>query len=137
VRIFTLRKPLAILAMVIAGLALYTSTSPVFAASTLVVPTQYPSIQSAVNAANPGDTVKVRPGTYAEQISIDKNLTLTGAGAGSTIIRAPGTLLPGEIGTNSIVEIFGGASVTMSRLTVSGPGSGTCDDGPLNAGPGI
>src|SRR5262245_15567456 len=42
--------------------------------STLLVPTNYPTIQSAVNAAAPGDTVQVLAGTYTEQVSIGKNL---------------------------------------------------------------
>jgi len=48
------------------------------AASALVVPTQFPTIQAAINAASSGNTVKVLPGTYTEQITINKNLTLMG-----------------------------------------------------------
>jgi transposase-like protein len=40
------------------------------AASTLGVPTQYSTVQAAVNAASPGDTMRIRPGTYSEQVSI-------------------------------------------------------------------
>jgi len=36
------------------------------AASALVVPTQFPTIQAAINAASAGNTVKVLPGTYTE-----------------------------------------------------------------------
>ncbi|MGH9276522.1 MAG: right-handed parallel beta-helix repeat-containing protein, partial [Acidimicrobiales bacterium] len=43
-------------------------------------------------------------------------------------------LVPGGTSQTSIVEIFGGASVSMSALTVRGPGSGTCDEGALNHG---
>ncbi len=49
-------------------------------------------------------------------------------------MRAPATLVPGSSGGTSIVEIFGGASVSMSALTVRGPGSGTCEVGALNEG---
>jgi hypothetical protein len=104
------------------------------ASAPLVVPSSYPTIQSAVDAAAAGDTIKVLPGTYVAQVSIDKNLKITGSGSDSTIIRAPGTLVAGEDGGNSIVEIHGGASVVMSRLAVSGPGSGTCEDGALGSG---
>ncbi|OGG52875.1 hypothetical protein A2851_04275 [Candidatus Kaiserbacteria bacterium RIFCSPHIGHO2_01_FULL_53_29] len=47
----------------------------------------FTTIQSAVNAAGPGDTVQVCAGTYDEQVVIaSKNLTVQGAG-GSTIVR--------------------------------------------------
>src|SRR2546427_9037558 len=56
--------------------------------------TCFSSIQAAVDAAHDGDTIKVAPGTYAEQVMIDgKSVTIRGAGNG-TIIRpsAPATL---------------------------------------------
>ncbi|WP_405959058.1 right-handed parallel beta-helix repeat-containing protein [Streptomyces sp. NBC_00868] len=100
----------------------------------LVVPKDYPTIQAAVDAARPGDRITVRPGVYREQVVIGKNVSLTGSGDGKTTIQAPQTLTPGDDGENSIVEIHNGASVSLSRLSVSGPGSGTCEDGALSAG---
>lgn len=41
---------------------------------------QYGSIQNAVDAAEPGDTIKVKAGTYKENVKIDKNLSLVGEG---------------------------------------------------------
>src|SRR5438309_1538827 len=37
------------------------------------------SIQAAVNAASPGDTIHVAHGTYKEQVTITKSLSLVGA----------------------------------------------------------
>src|SRR6266436_7855969 len=51
--------------------------SPTLAA-TLFVPQQYPTIQSAVNAANPGDTVKVAAGTYFEQVVLKDQVDVRG-----------------------------------------------------------
>jgi hypothetical protein len=99
-----------------------------------VVPTQYPTIQAAVRAAQPGDEVRVLPGSYREQVTIDKDLKLTGRAPGQTTIRAPQTLLPGEDGGRSIVEIRNGASVAISRLAISGPNAGGCDSGPIESG---
>jgi parallel beta-helix repeat protein len=48
------------------------------------------SIQDAVNAAQPGDTINVARGTYAEDVVIGQPLALLGAGAGKTIIEAHG-----------------------------------------------
>ena len=121
-------------AAVLVALGLIGMSSSAQARSSRVVPTDYPTVQSAIDAASPGDTVTVRSGTYTEQLRIRKDLEIVGAGAKSTIIRAPSTLVLGELGETSIVEIFDGASVKISRLTVSGPGAGTCQSGALNAG---
>lgn len=100
----------------------------------LVPSHKYPTIEAAVQAAKPGDEVKVLPGVYREQVSIDKSLTVTGSGAGVTTVAAPRTLLPGADGNASIVEIGGGASVAISQIGVSGPAAGTCEQGALEAG---
>jgi parallel beta-helix repeat protein len=41
---------------------------------------RYDKIQEAVNAANPGDTINVRPGTYEENVLVNKRLTIQGSG---------------------------------------------------------
>jgi hypothetical protein len=125
----------AVVAAVLAATAgTHLGTGVSDASSPLVVPSAYPTIQSAVDAAAAGDTIRLLPGTYVEQVSIDKSLEITGSGSDSTIIRAPATLVPGDDGGNSIVEVHGDASVAMSRLAVSGPGSGTCEAGALGSG---
>jgi hypothetical protein len=51
-----------------------------------------PTIQAAVNASSPGDTVLVCPGTYPEQVTITKDLTLQGlivGTAGQVVITSP------------------------------------------------
>src|SRR5438067_3681699 len=44
------------------------------------------SIQAAVNAAQPGDTIHVAAGTYRQSVEITKSLTMVGDGQGATII---------------------------------------------------
>lgn len=44
------------------------------------VPDDYPTIQAAINAANPGDTIKVRALTYYENVEVDKTIMLVGEG---------------------------------------------------------
>jgi hypothetical protein len=100
----------------------------------LLVPAAYPTIQAAIDAAQAGSTIRIGPGTYVEQLSIGKDLTLVGSGALKTIIRAPGVLANGVDGHTSIVEIHDGAAVRMSQLAISGPGAGHCGDGELRAG---
>ncbi len=59
-------------------------------ATTLSVPSPYPTIQSAINAASPGDTILVSAGTYPEQLVIQKSLHLVGASRDSTVIDGQG-----------------------------------------------
>jgi hypothetical protein len=62
----------------------------------------YATIQAAINAANAGDTVNVCPGSYIENITINKtNLTVSSTGGyGVTIIKAAVV--------NSVVTVTGG-----------------------------
>ena len=83
-------------------------------------------VQQAVDVASVGDTISLAKGNYVEQVSIAKDLTLTGAGSGASTISAPAVLVPDSQGFLNIVEINSGASVQMSRLAVAGPGPGTC-----------
>src|SRR5436309_16038890 len=46
----------------------------------------YSTIQAAVSAAANHDTIQVAAGTYKESVTVNKSLSLIGAGAGQTII---------------------------------------------------
>lgn len=78
--ILTSSEALSVLALCIFAGAV---SVPAAAAATLdVCPSgcTYSTIQTAVNAAAPGDTVAVRPGTYVENVVIDRPLTLRSVG---------------------------------------------------------
>ena len=50
------------------------------------------SIQSVVNKARSGDTIKIKAGTFAEAVCVvGKGLTIKGAGATKTILVPPMT----------------------------------------------
>lgn len=92
----------------------------------IVVPINFPTIQEAIDAANEGDVIKVLPGTYTEQITISKSLTILGSGAKSTIIEAPDVLDNGVNRGPYIIEIINGATVSIKGFTISGPETETC-----------
>ncbi len=96
----------------------------VIACQVLVVPTQYPTIQGAINAANSCDTIQVLPGTYAEQLSINKSITIVGNSSRDTIIQAPSKLVTDAFGFTEIVQIASDFTVTMTDLNITGPGPG-------------
>lgn len=52
----------------------------------------YPSLQAAIDAASPGDSIKVRDGIYYEIVDLNKTLTLRGidAGKGGPMLDAGG-----------------------------------------------
>jgi hypothetical protein len=66
-------------------------------ALTREVPSQYASIQAAVDAAAAGDTVRVAAGEFEEQVVITSDLVLLGDGVGLTTVQAP-TSLPHDVG---------------------------------------
>ena len=76
------------------------------------VPDEYRIIQEAVEAAMPGDTIEVSPGSYTETIIINKPLTIN-APHGGAIIQAANT---------SLSCIF----ITIGNTTLSGL---TCQNG--------
>jgi len=97
--------------------------------------THFLTIQAAVNAST-GGTVAVCPGTYPEQVTINKNLTLIGIASG-TSDAAVVTVPSGGLVTKGVVDIFGfptaaqifvqNANVTVSHITVDGANDGLTD----------
>jgi len=87
---------------------------------------QFTSIQAAVLAAAPNDTIRVYPGTYREQVTIPAGkdgLTLTSVKAGKATIQAPAAMT----GLKSIVEVDA-HNVEIDGFTIAGPSQG------INAG---
>jgi hypothetical protein len=87
---------------------------------------EYATIQDAVNAATPGDKIKVCRGTYMEQVTIPagKNgITLFSEPALQAVIEAP----PAMLDPKAIVRVSTSQNVTIRHFTITGPGDGECD----------
>jgi len=99
---------------------------------------QFMSIQAAVTASGPNDTVKVCPGTYTEQVRIDgpqhNGLKLESLNALDAVIRFP----PVTVDSNILVRVTGAKKVTIRGFTITGPYTNpSCDSGPLGAHEGV
>ena len=90
------------------------SLSPHVMASTITVPSDYPTIQEAVLESSPGDTISVLSGTYNEDIIIDKQISLIGEDRETTIIVGSGS--------GSVIRITSDG-VEVSGFTVKGSGT--------------
>jgi parallel beta-helix repeat protein len=106
----------ASLVVVIAALGLVAVASPAaaLAGHTIVVTT---TIQAAVDAAQPGDTILVPPGTYRESVLVTKS-HLTIVGSRAAILDAAGFRVGIRVGSGSISR--GGPVPTCPPLAVTG-----------------
>jgi hypothetical protein len=79
----------------------------------------YSSIQAAVDFAPAGTTIKVCPGTYAEQVTVQTSgLKLVSSQAEQAVIQAPASMSA----PYAIVRVTGGATgVSLKGFTVTGP----------------
>lgn len=96
--------------------------------ATITVPGDYATIGAAVAAASDGDLINVSPGTYTENVIVDKAVTIRGVqGADATTVTAAST------GDDDCVFVVTSSDVTISGFTISGAtgmwGAGVWIDG--------
>jgi parallel beta-helix repeat protein len=109
---------LAALALLVLGLGLGTPVG--LAQRTITVcpqGCQYAKIQEAINAASEGDTIQVGAGTYQENLTIIKRLTLQGEGKDKVTIQGTVTILSTKLVTLSGFTVKGGQGVQIEDST--------------------
>jgi parallel beta-helix repeat protein len=88
-------------------------------ARTLSAPGEYATVQSAIDAAKPGDTVLVKAGVYNEKLKFKDGILLKGESRDTTIIRyaAPPTALVGESSYDAPIEVRNCKSGQVEQLS--------------------
>ena len=119
-----------LLSLLLASLMIISLDIRVAKASTVIVPSNYPTIQEAINHANEGDTILVRAGTYNENIVVNKTLHLRadyreaiihGDNVSSTVIvEADNVTLVGFKITNEIGTLVGIHLKSCSNVKIVG-----------------
>jgi len=106
------------------------AVSAVADGAVLPVPGDFATIQAAVDAAQPDDEIVVAAGVYEEQVVINKDVTLTGAGQGLTVLLAPPYMpyTTHVAAYNAVIHVEPPArAVTIRDLTVDGANRGRVD----------
>ena len=84
---------------------------------------QYQQISDAIAAAHNGDTVSAAPGVYHGGFTINKNLSLDGAGAGRTVISGGGPVITvGAVGAAHEPTVAIDEVTITNGVTTSSPG---------------
>jgi len=125
--------------ILIAGLMLVTTLS---FTDIIVIPDDYAMIQSGIDMANPGDTVKVKYDTYYEAIDIDEEILLIKYGAQKPVITylqgptvtmtAEATISGFDIETSAQygngIRVYGNNTATIDNCEISGTHRGICSE---------
>jgi parallel beta-helix repeat protein len=83
--------------------------------------TYFETIQAAIDNADADDIINVSAGTYQEQVTIDADITLVGAGSANTTILCPDALADKVIGPNTTrqpIVYIDSANPTIQNLKI-------------------
>lgn len=94
---------------------------------------KFTSIQAAVDAAKPGDSIRVCVGTYAEQVVISKSLTIEGDNGAIVIpnnVTVNGSDIPSGTPVAAVILAKDASFVDIENLIVDGSGNGISECSP-------
>jgi parallel beta-helix repeat protein len=99
---------------------------------TIIVPDDAFTIQQAINNATEGDTVFVKSGTYYENVTVSKSISLIGESRESTIVHSNATVTVLVTASNSTVANFtvsnsGGVEVEDDHYGISVSHADNCN----------
>jgi hypothetical protein len=111
-RIHSSRKVIFTLLAVLLSASLWVAAAPVDASVTLRVPQDHPTIQAAIDAASAGDTIVVARGTYNENVTIGKSVSIVAESFDPGDPRSNTTILDG--GGETVITIRSGVAPSPS-----------------------
>jgi hypothetical protein len=110
--------------VLVVSLGLVTA-SPVLAAGTIHVPGDYPTIQRAIDAAGPGDTIMVSAGTYdAFQVIGKNNIHIIGAEGATISTTNLYTALPVVGNAWVLAAVYNSTNINIESINFDGTGVG-------------
>ena len=110
---FKPKKSVLIIFLLLITSGLY-RIKPVSSSNTIHVPTDFSTIQAAVDNATVGDTIQVAPDIYYEHVFVNKSLTIIGENPQTTIVD--GT-------ANGTIFILEASNIYISGFTIRNAGN--------------
>jgi hypothetical protein len=107
--------------LILFGFMLMAIINSTYAARTIYVPVDYPTIQDAINAAVQGDTICVAPGKYA-YITMKKNIRIVGEDRDTTIIESLPVYSSSTLYSKAAVVFNDHDNTKLENLTITGGG---------------
>ena len=83
-------------------------STPIRDPITINIPSDYQTIQAAINVAIDGDTISIKSGTYNENINLSKSLKLIGETPSSVVIDG--------LGNDNAINITDGKDILIQRV---------------------